>query len=104
MVNWFTARTIVEEAIVQTAVDRFSKRFTRFDEAFEALKWLLARKVETLDSAMRTVKGISYYLYRQGPDPLAGTPAIIVMYTYDADEVVLHDLKAEKSAPAEEEE
>lgn len=104
MVNWFSARTIVEEASVSTAVDRFTRKYPRFDEAFEALKWLLARKCETLQGGMRTVGGVTYHLYRQAADNLAGTPAIVIVYTYDDDEVVLIDIKAEKSVSSIEEE
>jgi hypothetical protein len=99
VVNWFTARTIVEEVAVELAVDRFSKKFPRFSDAFEALKWLLARKVETLQAAMRTENNVTYYLYRQAPDALAETPAVSVVYTYDQNQVVLLDLRAEKGEP-----
>lgn len=53
---------------------------------------------------MRTVGGVVYHLYRQAPDLLAKTPAIIVVYTYDENEVVILDLKAEKSVAALEDE
>lgn len=104
MPNWSTARTVVEEKAVSDAVDRFSKRYRRFAEAYEALKWLLARRCEHLPAGMRTVGGVTYHLYRQAPDRLAGTPAIIVVYTYDHKEVVLIDLKADRPvAPIEDE-
>lgn len=104
MVNWFTARTIVQEPSVSAAVDRYTKKYARFDEAYQALEWLLARKCETLQAGMRTVKGVTYHLYRQAADALAGTPAIVIVYTYDQNEVVIIDLKVEKTLSVAEDE
>lgn len=104
MVNWFTARTVVQEPSVSAAVDRATAKYPRFEEAYQALEWLLARRCEKLPAGMRTEKGVVYHLYRQGADALAGTPAIIIVYTYDHNEVVLIDLKVEKAVALVEEE
>jgi hypothetical protein len=46
MTDWFSARTIVEDDKVQKAADGYSQEFSRFDEVWEGLTWLLARKAE----------------------------------------------------------
>ncbi len=96
MPRWFHARTIVEEPEVQEAADRFRGEFQRFEEAFEALKWLLARKCDDLESLRRKVHGMEYHLYRQAADRLAGTPEITVLYTFDDDEVSIIGVNAEE--------
>jgi hypothetical protein len=85
----------VEGQAVGKAVDGFAKKFKRFDEAFDALKWLLARKCATLEYISKKVGSTTYCLYRQASDQYAATPSITVVYTYDENEVVLIDLTAE---------
>ena len=97
MSNWFHARTIVEEPAAERAAARFVKKFTRFDDAFEALKWLLARECETLSGPSRTVGDVEYHLYRQAADHLAGTPEITVLFTYDDNEITIIGINAEEA-------
>ncbi len=97
MPRWFYARQIVEEQEVRDAVDQFRAQFQRFEEAFEALKWLLARKCVDVKGLSRTVYGVKYILYRQASDPLARTPEIIVLFTYNDNEVVIIGINAKEA-------
>ncbi len=96
MPKWFSGRTIVEEKIVEKKVDRFSRRFGRFEEAFEALKWLLARKCDDIGSLSRVVGDVDYSIHRQAGSAVTNTPDITVLFTYDDDEVIIIDVRAEK--------
>lgn len=96
MARWFYAREIIEEPEAQQAADEFRAQFDRFEDAFEALKWLLARKCDEIEALSRAVGGVEYHLYRQASDPIAGTPEIIVLYTYDENQVTIIGLNAEE--------
>lgn len=100
MPKWVRYRTIVEEPDVGKAVDRFKSKYPRFGEAFEALKWVLARKGNDIATSSEA-GGVVYRLYRQAGDPLANTPDIIVLFTCDDNEVMIVAVNAEKS-PSEE--
>ena len=93
---WFHARTVIESADAQAAVDGYGGQFDRFEDAFEALKWLLAHKCDGLPSLRRGVGGIDYILYKQAGDIIAGTPNITVVYTFDDDEVTILHVRAEE--------
>jgi hypothetical protein len=41
---WQLLRTIVEDHEVVNAANEFSSQYHRFNDAYDALKWLLARK------------------------------------------------------------
>lgn len=93
--HWISARTVVEEKPVEEYVNECT--FPRFEEAFSALKWLLARKCA--DVGLRAIVAeTEYRLYRQASDEVAGTPSIIVVYTYTANEVRIVGIKAEASS------
>lgn len=94
---WFHARTVVQEHAASAAADAYAKQFPRFEEAYDALQWLLARKPDKVDNLERDVGGRTYYLYRQAADKLAKTPAIVVVYTFDDDEVNILDVRAEEA-------
>ena len=90
---WQVLRTIVEQPAVQKAADKYSAKFPRFDEAWEALKWLLARSGNTL-GIWQNVGATQYRVYVQASDELALTPEIWVVFTCSDDEVVIHGLEA----------
>lgn len=92
---WVYARTIVEDSAVTADAAIFQHQFARFDEAYEALKWILARRADRL-GLRRTVGSVEYRLYRQDRDPLAVTPALIVVYTYTTDQVTILSLRVER--------
>jgi hypothetical protein len=89
---WFRARTIVEEQSISTDIKTFRQRFARFDDAYDALKWTLARRADQL-GLRSSWKGIEYRLYRQDGDPIAGTPSLTVVYCYDNNEVTIIALR-----------
>lgn len=94
--NWeFYARTIVEEPRVSAIIDGPAKDLYGFCEAYEALKWLLARRCASIPHIGRTAtNGILYNLYAQARDPLANTPRIVILYTYDEKNVNIVGIKA----------
>lgn len=92
---WVFAREIVEERDVSLAIDGYRQRFSRFDEAYAGLQWRLARRGDQM-GLHRRVGNTEYRLYRQDGDPVAQTPALIVVYTVDPDQVVLVGLTAEQ--------
>jgi len=94
MPTWFSARTIVEEQSVSADIKAFQQRYARFDDAYEALKWTLARRADQL--GLRSPwKGVEYRLYRQDGDPIAGTPSLIIVYYFDINEVTIVGLRAQ---------
>ncbi len=94
---WTRLRTIVEELPAQHAAELFAAEFPRFDEAWEALKWLLCRKPGVGYS--RDIDGQEFYLYVSAADELAKTPTIWVVYSYSDHEVTIYDLNAIRPAP-----
>ncbi len=96
MAKWLFARQVVEDHEVAERVDELCKEHDRFGDAFEALKWLLARKCSELTCLTRTVSQVEYSLCRQSGDALAGTPDITVLYTFDDNEVAIIGITAEK--------
>ena len=99
--KWFHARTVIEDEDVAEAVDEYGDDFERFEESFEALKWLLARKCDELSGSIRIVDEFEYNLHKQAGDPWAETPNITVLYTYDDDEVIIHGILAEQISDAD---
>ena len=95
MARWFHARTVVESNDAASTADSLESSFGRFDEAYSALKWLLARRCDKIGSLSRDAGGVTYRLYKVAADELAHTPALLVLYTFDDDEVEIVALKAE---------
>lgn len=88
MSTWDALRTVVEDSAASEAADSFSAEFPRFSEAYEAMKWLLCRTPEIGIS-----NGEGQHLFIQAADRLAGTPVIAAVYSFTADEVVIHEIK-----------
>lgn len=94
---WTRLRTIVEEVEAEHAAELLAADFPRFDEAWDALKWLLCRRPGLGYS--REAGGIEFFLYVSAPDELAKTPAIWVVYSYTDHEVIIYDLNAIAQVP-----
>lgn len=94
MIWKFHARTIREEHAAEHAANELNHQFPRFEEAYRALQWLLARKCDTIRCKYRIVNNVKYHLYVQAPNPLAKTPWIAVVFTYDDDMVNIIDIMA----------
>lgn len=90
----FHARTVVRYEGVSNACDEYEKTVHRFEEAYRALEWLLAR------NPFRGMKiGRSdWYVYVQDGDRAARTPAIWVLYTFTDNEVFIHALRCADAA------
>lgn len=102
MFPWISARTIVEENDCQNAADEARGQYPRFEEAFEALKWRLARRGHVL-GIHKEINGTEYRLYKQASDSLAKTPSITVVFSVEPERVILYDLKVyPASDPAKE--
>jgi hypothetical protein len=95
---WQRLRTIVLEPAAQEAADSFCEEFPRFEEAWDALQWLLARHPRQVGSR-KAVNGREYWACVRAPDEIAGTPQIAVVYSFDNDEVVIYDVKATQIQP-----
>ena len=79
-----TARTVVESIQVSSVVDAHVIQYERLEQAFDALKWFIARNPEAgipLDDY--------HWLYKQKGDTLLNIPSLVVIYTFDADYVEL---------------
>lgn len=83
MGNWTTLREIVEESDVTIEVDKYTKKFDRFEEAYDALKWLLAHEGEAAAGKFEIIDDKKFYLYAQAADKVALTPKIVVLYMCD---------------------
>ena len=99
---WQILRGIVEELDVSEHVDLYSERFPRFNEAWEALKWLLSRNPEPKGSARKVNSdnpdGPRYRAYVLAGDWLAGTPDIWVVYAYNDAEVTIFGVQAQEAS------
>ncbi len=100
--RWISARTVVKENDVSAECDRLERTYVRFDDLLAAIEWLLARRCDEIESLKRTVHGFEYRLYRFAGDTVAGTPEVVVLYTYDDDEVNLIGIRAEEADSSEE--
>ncbi len=85
-------RTVILEHGIQEKIDECCKKFERFEQAFDALQWLLARSPDR--GKHRTINGARWAVYVQGVDRLAKTPEIWVLYQYDDDQVTIFGLSA----------
>jgi len=81
---WVNYRSIREDAdSAEPDIERYTKTIPNFGLAWDALVWLLARKCDDIAITSKQIDGVSYHLYVQASDDLAGTPQVVVLYTYD---------------------
>lgn len=93
-------KTIVESAAVSTEVDAARTKFARFDDAWDALQWLLARRSATLGVAP-SVGQDGFRLYVQEGDAEASAPAIWILFRVGDEDVELIAVKFEEAAEDE---
>jgi len=103
-VTWVVLRTVIEEPEVSEAADKFSADFARFGDAWDALRWLIAREPNQKNAARHVAgeSGTEYMVYVQAGDVLANTPDIWILYTYTVDSVVILGINAVQPAPSDE--
>jgi hypothetical protein len=75
-------RTVVEDINVSETIDAEQSIYPRLDEAFEALKWWLARVPESGE----IIDDVNW-LYMQDGDDRANIPALVVVYTFNGYEL-----------------
>lgn len=101
--TWQVLRAIVEELDVSEHIDLLTENFPRFDEAWEALKWVLSRNPEPKGSAVKVgTDGRRYRAFVLAGDPMAGTPNIWVVYTHDDQRVLILGVQASALSTEEE--
>lgn len=89
--NWKIYRTVVLEGTAQQELDRAIRAWPRANEAHDGLEWLLARDPHR--GWVHTSGGKTYRLYVQDPDPIAATPRITALYSFDDRQVTIYSLK-----------
>ncbi len=77
-------RTVVEEPIVTEIVDAETAIYPRLEDAFDALKWWLARRPD----AGKILDDLNW-IYKQAGNRDLNIPALVVTYTFDHNEVNL---------------
>jgi hypothetical protein len=84
-----------------SSADEARDLFPRFDDAWSAFHWLLARKAATLGLAPSSGDD-NLRLYVQEGDALAGAPTVWAVFRVDADQVEIIDarfVKADEDDP-----
>jgi hypothetical protein len=88
-VTWEVLRTVVEELDVADQVDLLSEKHARFSQAWDGIKWILARTPD-LPGAFRKLGATqNYRLISFAGSDLADTPDIWVVYRFTENEVTL---------------
>jgi hypothetical protein len=74
--------TVIESPSVSAKIDAEARVYERLEDAFDALKWWLARnfdKGELIDDF--------HWMYKQSGDRYQHIPALVAIYTFDRDYV-----------------
>jgi len=79
-----TIRTVIENFSVSEVLDAEQTVYPRLEEAFDALKWWLAREPDSGE----IIDDVNW-LYMQDGDKEVGIPALVVVYTFNASHVEL---------------
>ena len=74
--------TVIEDPTVTEKIDAESAKYPRLEEAFEALKWWLARNPDSGE-----ILDDYHWLYKQSGDRQINIPALIAIYTFDSTSV-----------------
>ncbi len=81
-------RTVVENISVSETIDDAQALYPRLEEAYMALKWWLSRIPESGE-----IIDDSNWLYVQRGDRAVRVPALVVVYTFDACELLIKHLR-----------
>lgn len=92
--TWKTLRSVVEELDVAEHVDLLSEKHARFSEAWDGIKWLLARTPDLKGAARREGSSRNYRVFVFQGDFMADTPNIWVVYHFTENEVVILGVNA----------
>jgi hypothetical protein len=77
-------RTVIENWSVSEVIDAEQSIYPRLGDAFEALKWWLAR----VPDSGEIIDDVNW-LYMQNGDARINIPALVVVYTFNSYEVVI---------------
>lgn len=98
--QWGGFREVVPDTEVTAIIDAGCEEYGRLDEAWMALHWDLSRSGSTMGVGSRNDENLR--LYVQSDDPVAGIPAIWVLYRVTTDQIQI--MRARLVAPIAEEE
>lgn len=84
-----TYLTLVEDDAVCRKVDELSDRHPRFREAYEALKWELARD-PAIGFQLPSMRGM--FVHKQQGEPFLTLPSITVLYEFDLNRITIHSI------------
>ena len=87
----FWARTVILSNEAESSYRSAIAPHHRLNEAYEGLEWILAKKPERGRRMGTNAK--DPWIYVQGSDPVAKTPAIAIIYNYTLDQVEVHSLR-----------
>lgn len=91
----FIARTVVEDGAVTGFIERHQKKRPRLEEAYEGIKWRLARAPE---SGLKIDESGKYLLKTADMQPIM--PGLRVLYTFDEHSVTIEAIDfGQKTAP-----
>ena len=93
MDSWRNYRTVIEEPDASVSIDKFAKRYDRFEEQWEGFKWLVARNPEGISFRM-SYNNFEYRLAHRTGDMSLGLPDIAVVYGFDENTVQIIDVSA----------
>jgi hypothetical protein len=101
---WLKLREIVILNDCEKEIDLAREQYARFDEAWDGVKWLLARNPEPPGSFPSvTTADADYFIYGFRGDAASGIPDMWIFYEYSDDEITIHGINA-NDAPSEENE
>lgn len=89
---WLPCRTVVLDDEAEAFVRAQEHQGSRFEDQWQGIEWLLARKPE-YGSSRFPEEPCSYLVYVFPGDDLASTQELWVLYSYDQNEVVIHSVK-----------
>lgn len=88
-----TIRTVILSQEAQRTHDDALTAFPRFDEAYQGLEWRIARSpAQGAKGRYSEALGVYVCLVVQEGNWIAETPEIWVLYTFDDQEVLIHNL------------
>lgn len=86
--------TVIEEPAVSEAVDDAHEKWARADDAWDAVKWVLARDPEVGDPVTESGRTRSFVL--DGARSI-GLPTVHVIYEMQNPYIIVHDAKFEEA-------
>lgn len=86
MSSWGNYRTIIESQQVEARVEALKRKYERFADQWEGLKWLVSRMPEEV-SLRKVVGDTEYRLTHRTGEAEIGLPDIAAVYTFDDNNV-----------------